>query len=352
MNSNQKKGKAKPSQTTTVKVTTSPNKKPQKSGGKPRKRTPTARGGLASDYVKTLNNPFEHTACQIGFGTMVGTKCGTAIFRSTVTANADGSLMFIGFPGADVLGYYSASAFATPKTYASWQPLIDSSSSDARAAFSSLRPISCGMRITPYASNNDKGSKGVLGLIPYSVERQGGSDYRVALTNLSTQNWYGSHMLNRFNIGSGGHESFETLWRPQDLDNYIFTRDYLQFNTVGATVVFPECGPVMIAAISGPPSLQYDVEIVCRYEGLPNMGGLFAGDKPSTRHADYYSIDHLWNTVVPHLTFEAAKTTATYAKIAWDAWSLRSTPTLKAISAPADNFIVVEQKDAEEKKVA
>lgn len=340
MNKQSKQGKPKASQTQTVKTTTKVEKQvnvPRAPGHKNNNSTTKEGQKGASAYANTLNDPWQHPAVPIGFGTMVGTKTATAFYRGKLTSNAtDGSLTIFSFPGSDVLGAYQTQTKSTSPAYGAYGFLIDGSSAASRADFQSARPVSHAIRVTPLSSNNDKPVRVSAGLIPYSTLNQYSvSDYRLAIMGAQTQELYAAHELTNHILSSGGGESVEVRWRPQDLESFNFRRDFLQFNTNESKTVLPSDGPVCVIAVQGPNSMEFEVDIVSRYEALPSWAGLFApavAGKESKLSDHYASLEKLWSTVSSMLTPDSLKTTGIYAQVVYDAWSLRSQSTAKSLS--------------------
>jgi hypothetical protein len=362
MNNVSKKGKAQPSQTKTVTTTTAKvvkqtpqPKKPQQQQPQHKKNTPkNSVHPAAKAYAQTLNDPWNFPGAPIGFGTMVGTKTATSSWRGKLTSNAtDGSMTVFAFPGGDVLGAAQSQLINTSPAYTDFSFLVDGTATNARSDFMAARPISMGIRITPLNSNNDKAIRATAGLVPYTTLNQitgtGTTDMRTVVQSTSTGTWYSEHGLQSHVLASGGHDCVEALWRPQDLESYNFTRDFLQFNTMTSTVVLPSAGPVCIVSIMGPAYQEYECNIVCRYEALPAFGSLFAASEVhgGVLSSAFPSLEKMWEKVSTLLQPDSIKTAASAANIVWDAWTIsqRSSTMRKRLQGVA----VLQQDEREHK---
>jgi len=250
----------------------------------------TLAGSYTKRYAAVLDNPFANEPVKLGFGTLVDTRIGVARVTTTLTANADGSLMVLGVTSAKTpLRYNSVPAGTNPVTGSSWSSTSDGAWGSVNSEFSSARPIAFGLKLTPILAATDKIVRAVTGVVPYDFSTGDPNTTLSALNASTNSNWFGSHLGSKVIAGAG--TSIVQTWRPMSLRNFEFDESFFADNPAAtSTAVFPLVGPVVFCAIQGPASLQYDVELIYYYEALAALGTTSPGTNPLNESAsDHFS---------------------------------------------------------------
>ncbi len=116
-----------------------------KSNAKVRSIFPHLQTKALSEYLQTLTNPIETGPVRIGFGTMVPTQLYTGFYRSTTTANADGTLSIILIPSlVNMVSVNNSGAAGT-----TWVNNPASNAAAISAVCNEARVVSGGLSIMP-----------------------------------------------------------------------------------------------------------------------------------------------------------------------------------------------------------
>lgn len=246
-------------------------------------------------YVDVLNDPFNNPPCRLGFGTMIPTGLSTAVYRSTLTANADGSLAIFVNPALGTnnsaitaaIKYNNAGLATTTWTSVPW------TNQAALAVLSDdLRCVSIGLKVLP--------------LVPATAVPA--ISYCGALGGLSTNNFIAVspanistfQQLQRF-ICQG---ELSALGRPVDSDGYAFrVGTYTNYAGTIQDVSVP-----VIVLTGLPASTSVAVDAICHFEYVPtaqsaNMTAFSGNANASldTLASWFPSFEQMWAYVAPRL---------------------------------------------------
>lgn len=246
-------------------------------------------------YVDVLNDPFNNPPCRLGYGTMVPTGLTTAVYRTTLTSNADGSLAIFVNPALGPNGnattagiHYNNSGFST----ATWTSAPWSNQVSIAALSDDLRCVSVGVKVLP--------------LVPATAVPP--ICYAGAISGLATDNYVAVspsaltayQQLQRF-VAPG---EISALGRPVDSDGYAF-RTGIFANT--SNQILDVSTPIII--LSGlPASTTVAVDAICHFEYIPTSAGSsitqFSGNAngiPESVAAWWSSFEAMWAYVSPKL---------------------------------------------------
>jgi hypothetical protein len=249
----------------------------------------------------------------------VPTILGVARVTVSLTANADGSLLLMAKPNAqNPLAYSAAASAAAP----AWNNSTDGSWTTAAAQFSTARPVSLGIKVTPISSANDKCSRAVGSV--YAYESTNNLPLLAGLDGFTNSNWYGSHLGSKEILSSGGSASAMLAWRPMSLENFNFRQDWFADTSALLTTprISPLIGPICVVAIVGPASMQYDVEVIYYYEALPQVATVAPGSVDGGPTAsDYFpSLEKFYKAASSLLAKENVLRIAQLAEFSGNAW--------------------------------
>jgi hypothetical protein len=215
---NQSKGKASPK---TSNPPTQQRKGPQR-GQKPKRQAranaqtvKSARQvtnllpGPTGDYIKSVNDPFEHQGCRLGWGCMVPSTLVTAYVKGSVAANADGTLALSLQPNMATMVVYgnggAAVSFAT-----SAAGVAASDAAGINTNYTVGRIVSGGIRAYPNIPMTTAPGACYVGSIPGLTFTQ--------LNALTPNDLSTSPYLRQFRAYEGG----TAVSHPEDVDSFAF----------------------------------------------------------------------------------------------------------------------------------
>jgi len=115
-------------------------------------RNNASANAITSDYLSTLNNPFEYPGVRMGFGCLIPTQLTMAYVKGTLSPNADGSFRIVGVPWNSASGSFNGSVGFTSvtgvNTAPTYLPLVSANLTQMVANFNLARVISGGVRVS------------------------------------------------------------------------------------------------------------------------------------------------------------------------------------------------------------
>lgn len=259
-------------------------------------------GAIAAAYVDTLNDPFECEGVRLGWGTLVPTNVVSAYLRTTVNANADGSLGLMAVPAASQLLFTNNAGAAV----GTWATQAASDVANTNANFSAGRCISIGIKAFPsIAATSAPGASFAGALV--------GQRYNSLIAQ--TPNDLEAYPETQMGIGSNGATA---VGRPIGIDSFAFT-PAIPTTTVALSWQGDDEIPFSIPYVCFeglPASAPVIVEVVCNFEAIEKETHGFAplgqGTMPGAKASSHWaSIEQLWDTVAPAVSSVAKNTVST-----------------------------------------
>jgi len=181
-----------------------------------RRRAPVpgaSANAITSDYIATLNDPFNYPGVRIGFGCLIPTQMTMAYVKGTFTPNADGSFRVCAIPwncasgGSNgTIGVTSISGVSTTPSYTS---VISANQSQMVSAFAFGRVVSGAVRVSvKYPATS---TAGILNC--YSIPTNG---VTIATSTITTD-------LSLSQAKLAGSDGAQVLFRPTDFNDMNFT---------------------------------------------------------------------------------------------------------------------------------
>lgn len=293
-----------------VPITLGPSKRSKrnrnrKKGGKSRV---TSAGGLSSlgfsaSYAACLNNPFEFPPIQLGLGSFIATRLGTAYVRQSLTVNADGSFQAWLSPtqvtinaGASVGGFLMCDTVGQGST-----PTFSiASNANDRAAlqtdFDQLRVIGAAMKV--WALQARTSAPGIFVSGQYSPDSGNVIPNSTLSGPLSVTSLQGLP-LSEF---STGYEPIMVSWRPEEINRFNF-EVLNEASNAGSEALGPA---VYVAGFGFPAGTNVWVEGIAHYEGYvsAHTSAQAGANNVNVTAADagFPSVDSLWNSAKTLLT--------------------------------------------------
>jgi hypothetical protein len=294
------------------------NRKQEKRGKRaPRKQTRQVSRPMAAraspnmkildTYVNSLNDPFEYEGPRLGWGCLVPTTTATAYLRTTVTANADGSLGLIAMPNAKYLLQTNNAGAAV----ATWSGTAATDLAACTANFSFGRCISLGIKAFPSIAATVAPGASYAGNI-YGQSAAAGVQSLASFT----PNDLASLPQSQLGIGSNGATS---TGRPVDTTSFQFrteTVDNVGYYSTPIPFALPYIGFTGL-----PASASVVVEVVMNFEALEANAHASAGLGNGTTVAEtasstWASLEQFYAAARPQIAQVASNTIATVANYA------------------------------------
>jgi hypothetical protein len=252
-------------------------------------------GDLFTQYVSSLNDPFNYPPPKLGFGCMVPTNIFTAYLRGQYTASTDGSFAIFCAPtvGSSLSPIYYSNGLSTA---VAWNPVTFPNAAIIGNSAGEGRVISSGIRVLPLQAAT--AAPGIIysGAIP-SASNSALVGYTSTLLAASPCLEFGD-----------SRDGAVSVSRPSDLSAYIFTQSSLIGNATG---LWGQSTPVIVC-LGLVPSSTVMVEVVVNVEtiiSVTNSQGNLVGANPGgapnvepTVSDSFPSLDSLWSATKHHLT--------------------------------------------------
>jgi len=248
----------------------------------------SGRGGVTNDYIRSLLDPFEYRGCRLGWGTMVPTQLASAYLRTTVTANADGSLGLLAYPNAvNMLSVFAGGAAVAAATSS-----VNATDAAAIAAnFDTGRPISIGIRAIPSIALTSAPGFCYAGALPGMTNTSANALTVNDLVAFPTSILAGNAVTSGSSTG-----------RPQDLNSFTFLAQAVNASGFAGTTPLPFSVPYL-AYTGMPAGATVSVEVVFNFEGIEllahSAAGLGTGEVAETSLLSnaWNSIESMWSSV-------------------------------------------------------
>jgi len=273
------------------------NQKKNKKQKKRKNRNAAKNGGadITSEYVATLNNPFEHKGCPLGWGCMVPTIVTTAYVKGSVTANADGSLAIALIPNpTNMVSIADGGVNVSFTTAAHLIPASDNVAIDAN--FSEGRVVSMGIRAYPNLPMTSAPGACYVGAVPGFQQGQA-----LALT---PNDLSGNPFMKQFRAYEGG----TSVSRPIDTGSFEFNTKSVSAGTSWvAADDLPVSTPFITFIGIGNATVVYfeaiyNIECVSRTVHNANPIS-FNDNTPTSKLSDAWSsVESMWGAVKPYLS--------------------------------------------------
>lgn len=253
---------------------------------------------MTSEYINTLNDPFEYGPCRLGFGTLCPTNLYTGYFRSTFTLNADGSGALVLAP---CVGSSSGSLLINTGTATSAAWSLGSGFVDRTAIGNSAtegRVVSIGLRAIPQVAATSVPGVIACGQLNSVVFNQG----------VATMNTADLLALPQLRVGVGALGG-TACGRPIDPASYTFLRTTITGDTNGlaGTTVYGYGAPVIVFS-SFAASTNVFVEGVINVETTQpstfgsNTAMEQSGSSQETVADTSPSIESMWSKIKTHVS--------------------------------------------------
>lgn len=261
-------------------------------GGRPRAASIAAQ--LTSAYFRSLVDPFEHRGVRLGWGCFTPTTIISAVWRTTITSNTDGSLALMLLPGtANALLYWNSGAGSATSGNVNAGNVIAINGACAEG-----RVISLGLRAFPGIPLTSTPGAVYTGAIPAVNYTQVGAFYPTGFAGLTTSHQY---------IGVRGASA---TGRPVDPDSFIFMPQVVansgnSWTAAGnASVDFPMSLPY-ISFLGLPGASVVYIEAVVNIEATPAVAavGLVSDDSAAepTLADTWPSFESMWGKIKEYL---------------------------------------------------
>jgi hypothetical protein len=292
-------------------------KKAASSAGHTRLHPTQAGDACTSDYVRSLNDPFEFTGPRLGWGCLVPTQIVQAYWRGTVTADSStGSCAIALYPtigpdSTDVTNLsflqsssglnqnFEAGVYHQPTDYDTLQ-----------ANYSGGRIISGGIRAYPDTAMTAVPGACYTGAIPGLTAG--------AFSDLTADDLIASPYARQYRA----YEGASAVLRPQDTRSFMFDGKVTNFDSTSwQTGDNLPCSVPFIAFTGLTNSATVFVEAVLNLEVIPisvhnSASVAIGGDSTRSKLSSFWhNVESMWDAVVPYLnqpgTFGAATATST-----------------------------------------
>lgn len=298
-------------------VTAPPN---QKKANRKRRRNGTLKIGsnpYASQWLKSLNNPFDNLPPRLGLGCMLPTVVETAYVRNMFATNADGSFQFWlnpnkvvgaasssdgGFVMIDTAGETITPIFTTSQVAPDNQVAMIASGDG-------FRVLSGGVRI--FCLGPQSSAPGILGSQVYARDIAGNIPNCTNATSKKSVN-----TLIKFpNMDiTKGTDPLTVVWRPASIVNVEnFTTGNIVYN---ADMQVPAIN-IVGKALSGGAATNVYYEAVVHYEVYNTTGGVTggtSGESQENSNVGYETMGGLWNSLKAGL-LPASQSVVEYATL-------------------------------------
>jgi len=253
-------------------------------------------------YADTLNNPFEHPACKLGFGVFVESDVISAFARFAATAGSDGSYGVSLWPAADGTTnciYVTNQVVSGTSAWAALGPDNMFNGNMIDDAFIGARVVSGGLRIRPAIPRTSAPATFYAGSLPNFSQNSVSTSGATAKYSY----WTTNPLLR---MGTGYEGAAATI-RPTDADSFTFQYQV----TSGPTSVGNQSysSSPMIIMTGAPANCPLTVEIVLNLEGIAGQtaGSSSLGISSAMQYTSgrstgmlsqiYPSIEQMWNVV-------------------------------------------------------
>jgi len=187
-------------------------RRPRRHPTRRRVKTNASVTAITSDYIATLNNPFDYPGIRMGFGCLIPTQLSMAYAKGTLTPNTDGSFRLIGVPWDTVSGAFNAtigfSSITGVSAVPSYTQIITANASQVNAAFALGRVISGSIRASvKYPATS---TPGILNCYSLSSSATTATSATIAANLSLTQ------------AKLTGSDGAQVLYRPTDYNDFEF----------------------------------------------------------------------------------------------------------------------------------
>lgn len=253
-------------------------------------------------YADTLNNPFEHAACKLGFGAFVESDVMSAFARFAATAGSDGSYGVSLWPAADGVFnciYVTNQAISGTSAWAALGPDNMFNGATIGAAFIGGRVVSGGLRVRPAIPRTSAPATFYAGSLPNFSQN--------AISSSGSTAQYSYWTTNPLLRMGTGYEGAAATIRPTDADSFTF--QYQVSNGPQSVTNQSYSTAPMIIMTGAPANCPLTVEIVLNIEGVAGQtsGSSSIGISSSAQYTSgrstgmlsqiYPSIEQMWNVV-------------------------------------------------------
>lgn len=283
--------------TTTISKEKKKNNKPKRKMQKQKKKnlkTPNQRLPTpAAQWIRTLNDPFEHGPVKLGMGTMVNTQLFTSYFRGQVAANADGSLC-VAFSPSVGTAIGSIQVCNAGFTTATWTNYSMANQAAISPQCSQARVISAGLRVIPLVAQTAAPGMVYVGSIPAVTQGQ------IAATTIST-------LVNNPNIEPSVSQNVGSvaLSRPQDTTSFEFLTQAI----LGGASAYHQWSTPIVAFSGLPGAVSVYIEAVVHIEGfISNQTSISSSTQFASATTDWTA--NTWGTLENLYQFVASKITS------------------------------------------
>jgi len=299
------------------------------------------------NYINTINNPFDHGGCKLGWGTLVPTSNYTCYLRGSLTANADGSFGIGLGPSA---GTSTNNIFLNNAglAVATWTTVPFTNQTAIATAISEARVVSGGIRCMPQVPAT--GVPGILyaGSLP------------VMSNNLMTGAAINAYTPSpHFKVGYGATGA-SALIHPLDPSSFFFS--LLPATGYAAGTIY-DSSAAMILGTNFPASTIVYYEIVLNIEAITSYtsesSALTSPDlnNDDTSLSSYFpSVESMWKTVKRYCPTAAHVNTATStirdvsrignaAAFAYNSYNVNRRQRQEYFRIPQQNRVVIEEME-------